>query len=128
MTTETTTGAAPDPFELARGQGRAEAIAEVAEWLETCVGRVGLWHRAEIAADLRDGSWRGQAPLKGLRRRDLLERRAQALLRRRVPEVEWPDELREFVAAYRALVAVDRSESEARVARILREEYGLDAP
>lgn len=128
MTTEPATGAAPDPFEIARRQGRAEAIAEVAEWLETCVGRVGLWHRVEIAADLRDGSWRGQAPLKGLRRRDLLERRAQALLRRRVPVVEWPDELREFAVSYRAARAADRAVSEARVARILREEYGLDAP
>lgn len=128
MTTDTTNCAAPDPFELARRQGRAEAIAEVAEWLETCVGRVGLWHRAEIAADLRDGSWRAQTPLKGLRRRDLLERRARALLSRRVPPVEWPDELREFAASYRAARVADRSASEARVARILREEYGLAAP
>lgn len=117
-----------DRFELARRQGRAEAIAEVADWLETCVGRVGLWHRAEIAADLRSGAWRTQTPLKGQRRKDLLERRAQALLHRGVPVMEWPTELREFAASYRAARVADRSASDARVARILREEYGMDAP
>lgn len=122
------TGDSAASYELAYRQGHAQAVAEVADWLETCVGRIGLWHRAEIAADLRDGSWRTQSPLKGLRRKDLMVRRAQTLVRRRVPVVEWPEELRVFAESFRVERVDVRASADAKVAAILRDKYGLDAP
>ena len=117
-----------DGFELARRQGYAQAVEEVATWLEECVGRVGLWHRVEIAADLRDGSWRGQGRLKGLREASLMERRAQALHFRRVPVESWPPGVRAWLAGARSAGVARRDARDVEVARILREEFGLDAP
>lgn len=121
------TDPAPD-WGLAERRGYDRAIQDIAAWLETCVRGVSLYHRVDLAADLRDGTWRTAAPLKGLRPDDLLLRRAQTLHRRGVTVDDMPDDVREFVHRRRAANAAARDEHTEEVARILRDVYNLDAP
>lgn len=120
-------------FVYARGHrdGYRQALEDVAEWLERTSGGghpIALYWRVEMALDLRDGTWRHAKPLKGLRERDLMQRRAGALSRRGVPVVDMPEDIRAWIDAERARRATARGNRNAEVARILADEYGLDAP
>lgn len=120
-------------FVYTRGvrDGYQQALQDVAEWLERTSGGgrpISLYWRAEMALDLRDGTWRHAQPLKGLRERDLMQRRAEALTHRGVPVADMPPDIRTWVEGERTRRTTAHQDREAEVARILADQYGLDAP
>jgi len=98
------------------------AAEEIAEWIERCVGGWGappLWQRVQISTSLRDGTWRTDKPLRGLKERDLLIRRAEELGRRGVKLADMPAELQETVQAERERRRAKRERDKAESDRIL---------
>lgn len=116
MTADQPSGA----YEMAR---RA-AEADIAEWLERCVGDVPLWNRVEIAARLRDGTWRQDKPMPGLREHVLQVRRAEVLAQRGVALDDMPGETRQAVLVERARRKARRERERAEVDRLTAEMLG----
>lgn len=114
-------------YDMARRQGYQQALLDIADYLEKA-GQAAMWQRIQDGADLRDGTWKNRQQPKGLHTSVLMDARIKEARRRGLAVEDMPEEWRPYAVAKADKALEERRRHREEVARILREEHGLEMP